>query len=199
MRQTCYTVNPRFRTGNFWKQSEHTIGLGRKREALGVNLKETERRMLSRSIRADYRVYVEILLGKIEKADAVGTMQLSHGLLSSRAKRGTTPNSHNPPGVVDPPSPLQKLHWSNGLNSHRISSRHVMAPYIAEVHGCIDRMKWKKAPGKDYIPIEAFQASQADADALSELLIDTWKSETLAAEMATSTMLMLHKKGSKKT
>ncbi len=66
----------------------------------------------------------------------------------------------------------------------------------AEVNDCILSMK---RGGCMYrrIPIEAFQESEAAAEALADLLKAIWNTEKLPTDMATGVMLMMRKKGSK--
>ena len=169
---------------------------------------------ISRSVRNDYRNFVDSLVTDMEKAYSVGKHSEIIRLAKQLSGKGKT-TSCTQPSRDDQGNPItdtdQQLElWANFLEKkfsagpeepevflHAEDEAVVPLPALEETAACVKKLNKGKAAGPDGIPIEQYQSSQNATEELHKIIVNIFETENIPNEFVTADMMMLYKKKSK--
>ena len=180
------------------------------------------KRLISRSLKDDYNIYVTSVIRDMETADAVGDIQKVHNLaakLQGKGKRASSNLSTDEQGnplvseedrlavwrryykVKFAAAPVMSANVSPILIQpyHDTSdSVSVDCPTYAEVVKALKVLKSGKSPGIDEIPVELIRASPDAIQELTSIIASIWQRETVPDDWSKGLFVNIYKgKGSK--
>lgn len=173
------------------------------------------RKRICKSCREDYREWIKSLVEDVRVAEVAGrSAEIAAGvrkLAGSRGAGSRRPRKNPTTGVIyETPEELAQA-WAEfgeakfsctpqeaerdsmpDLGPSRM--REEDDPEDAHLEECLEGLRSSKAPGKDGIPVEIYQASPAAKEALFDLVKRIWKEEDLPAKLVTGVFCPLYKK-----